>query len=500
MSKKSKLYSPITILMIVIIIAAIATWLVPAGRYDTLSYSEKSFIINTESGDVSIPFTKHSLDSLQIHITTEKFITGAIRKPVAIPGTFHPLKKNSQGFIDVLEAPLKGIIDSIDIILFLLVIGGFMNVFHETGAMVKGLSSLSYGMKGREAWLIIILTFLFSFAGSSYGMAEEALVFYPVMIPLFLAAGYDLLVPLAVIFAGTQLGTLSSFTNPFSTIIASNAAGINWSDGLIERILMFAASTGITIWYLVRYAQKVKKDPSASIVYQVDGPTSSLYENIESASGIPKALSSKTKLLLTIFLFTFLTMIAGVVWFDWWLTEMSALFLGSAILIALIVRVNEKVFLDQFIKGAESLLGVAFIVGIARGVTLVLNNGHISDSILFYSAKLVSGMPPAAFIVVLLVLYMVFTLFISSSSGMAVLTMPIIGGLAVIVNVPGREIVNTYLFGMGIMGFMTPTGLILPSLALANVSLKAWWKFIYPLLIILFVLCALFLIVGIYFT
>ena len=495
---KKRLLSPITILMIVIIIAAIATWLVPAGRYDTLSYSEKSFIINTDSSQVSLPFTKHTLDSLQIHITTEKFESGAIRKPVAIPGTFHHLKKNSQGFIEILEAPLKGIIDSVDIILFILVIGGFMNVFHETGAMVKGLTALSYSMKGREAWLIIILTFLFSFAGSSYGMAEEALVFYPVMVPLFLAAGYDLLVPLAVIFAGTQLGTLSSFTNPFSTIIASNAAGVNWSDGLTERILMFIVSTAITIWYLVRYAQKIKKDPSKSIVYRVDGIVSSPYEKIDIETENAESLAQKTKFLLTLFLLTFLTMIAGVVWFDWWLTEMSALFLASAILIALIERINEKKFLGQFIKGAESLLGVAFIVGVARGVTLVLNNGHISDSILFYSAKLVSGMPPALFIVVLLVLYMVFTLFISSSSGMAVLTMPVIGGLAVIVNVPGREIVNSYLFGMGIMGFMTPTGLILPSLALANVSLKAWWKFIYPLLIILFVLCALFLIVGIY--
>jgi uncharacterized ion transporter superfamily protein YfcC len=107
-------------------------------------------------------------------------------------------------------------------------------------------------------------------------------------------------------------------------------------------------------------------------------------------------------------------------------------------------------------------------------------------------------MPPSLFIIVLLVLFIIFTLFISSSSGMAVLTMPIIGGLAVIVGVPGREIVNTYLFGMGIMGFMTPTGLILPSLALVNVSLKAWWKFIYPLLIILFILCAIFLIIGIH--
>ena len=128
----------------------------------------------------------------------------------------------------------------------------------------------------------------------------------------------------------------------------------------------------------------------------------------------------------------------------------------------------------------------------------MLNDGHISDSILYYSTKVVETMPAPVFIVMLLLLYMILTLFISSSSGMAVLTMPIIGALAVIINVPGREIVNSYLYGMGIMGFMTPTGLILPSLALVNVSLKAWMKFIYPLLLILFIVCSLFLIAGIF--
>ena len=145
----------------------------------------------------------------------------------------------------------------------------------------------------------------------------------------------------------------------------------------------------------------------------------------------------------------------------------------------------KKIFITQFIKGAADLLSVAFIVGVARGVTIILNDGNISDSILYYSAKLTRNMPPAIFIVILLGLYMLFTLFISSSSGMAVLTMPIIGAFAIIVNVPGREIVNSYLFGMGIMGFITPTGLILPSLALVNVSLKAWWRFIYPLILCL---------------
>ncbi len=497
MAKKRKLLSPITILMIVIVIAAGATWFVPAGKYNTLSYSDHDFKYNTDSGAINLPFNKQTLDSLSIFISPEKFSSGSIRKPVAVPGTFHLIPKNSQGAIDILQAPIKGIIDAVEIILFLLIIGGFMNVFHETGAIVKGLTSLSYSMKGKEAWLLIILTFLFSFAGASYGMAEEALVFYPVLVPLFLAAGYDLLVPVLVIFGGTQLGTLSSFTNPFSTIIASNAAGVNWTDGLTERILMFIISTAITIWYLVRYAQKVKRDPTKSIVYKVDGEVKSPYENIKETS-VSEPLSGRNILLLILFLSTFLIMIAGVVWFDWWLIEMSTMFFGASLLIGVITHTKESEFIKQFIKGAESLLGVAFIVGVARGVTIVLNEGHISDSILYYSAKMVSGMPPTLFIVVLLILYMVFTLFIASSSGMAVLTMPIIGGLAVIVNVPGREIVNTYLFGMGIMGFLTPTGLILPSLALVNVSVKAWWKFIYPLLILLFIVCTIFLIVGIY--
>src|SRR5574340_460878 len=169
MSKKRKLFSPITILMIVIILAAFATWLVPAGRYNTISFEDNTFKYSTDSSEIALPFSQHTLDSLHIFILPEKFALGAIRKPVSVPGTFHLISRNAQGPVDVLEAPLNGIVDAIEIILFVLIIGGFMNVFHETGAMVQGLTSLSHKMKGRETWLIITLTFLFSFAGASYG-------------------------------------------------------------------------------------------------------------------------------------------------------------------------------------------------------------------------------------------------------------------------------------------------------------------------------------------
>lgn len=396
-----------------------------------------------------------------------------------------------------MQAPIKGIIDSVDIILFLLIIGGFMFVFNETGAMVKGITWLAHTMKGKEAWLIAILTIVFSFFAGSYGMAEEALVFYPILVPLFLAAGYDLLVPLAIIFGGTSVGALPAFSNPFSTIIASNAAGINWMDGLPQRLILWVIVTGLLVWYILRYAAKIKKNPKASWVYQIDGAVAPIYDIHISSNSNPK-IDGKTKLLLLIYIATFLGMIGGVVFLDWWTTEMSALFLASSILIAWISRIKEKIFIREFIKGAESLLSVAFIVGVARGVTIILNEGHISDSILFFTTHVVQGMQPALFILLLLFFYIIFSFFIQSSSGMAVLTMPIIGALAILVHIPGREIVNSYMYGMCLMSFLAPTGLILPSLAMVNISYKTWYKFVLPFLIILVIISMAALILGIY--
>ena len=498
MANKRSFPGPIPILMIVIILAAISTWLLPAGQYNKLSVSGKTFTMVTDTNEIALPLIQKTLDSLGIQIKVQKFIDGAIRKPVSVPNSFTKQKRNQQGFINILQAPIKGIIDSIDIILFILIIGGFMFVFNETGAMIKGITWLAYTMKGREHWLIAILTSVFSFFAASYGMGEEALVFYPILVPLFLAAGYDLLVPLAIIFGGTSVGAIPAFSNPFSTIIASNAAGINWMDGLTERLVLWVIVTALLVWYILRYAAKIKKDPTASLVYKIDGEVKPLYEvNISSETTAPKP-DWKTKLLLFIYIATFLTMIGGVVFLDWWTTEMSALFLGSAILIGVITRIKEKIFISEFIKGAQSLLSVAFIVGVARGVTIILNEGHISDSILYYTANMVQGIQPAFFILMLLLFYIIFSIFIQSTSGMAVLTMPIIGALAILVNVPGREIVNSYMYGMCLMSFLAPTGLILPSLAMVNISLKTWFKFIMPLLIMLTIICMVALLIGIY--
>ena len=498
MSGKKTFPGPIPIIMGVIVLAAICTWLLPAGQYNKLSLTGNAFTITSETSEVKLPLTQTTLDSLGIQIKVQKFIDGDIRKPISVPGTFSKQKRNQQGLLAILQAPIKGIVDSIEIILFTLIIGGFMFVFNETGAMVKGITWLTHTMKGREHWLIAILTTIFSFFAASYGMAEEALVFYPILVPLFLAAGYDLLVPFAIIFGGTSVGCISAFSNPFSTIIASNAAGINWMDGMAERLIFWAIITALLVWYVLRYAAKIKKNPTTSLVSQIDGEVKPLYDvRINDQTTTPK-LQWKTKLLLLIYVMTFLTMIAGVVFLKWWTLEMSALFLGSSILVAVLTGINEKIFIEEFIKGSQSLLSVAFIIGVARGVTIVLNEGHVSDSILFATANLVTGIQPAFFIILLLLFYIVFSLFIQSTSGMAVLTMPIIGALAIMVNIPGREIVNSYMYGMAVMSLVAPTGLVLPSLAMVNISLKTWLKFITPLIIIYTILCIAALLIGIY--
>ncbi|CEN46116.1 conserved membrane hypothetical protein [Capnocytophaga canimorsus] len=177
---------------------------------------------------------------------------------------------------------------------------------------------------------------------------------------------------------------------------------------------------------------------------------------------------------------------------------MTALFLVASVIIAILQRTGEEQSIAHFLTGAKDLLGVAFIIGIARGVTFILNDGQISDTILYYSSNLVSGMSPALFLPVLMFIFVILTLFIASSSGMAVVTMPIMGGLASVVGVEGQSVVNAYLFGMGLMSFITPTGLILPSLAMVNLNYKQWLRFVSPLMLILVVLAIGVLLVEYY--
>ena len=487
---KIKFPTPYSVLMLVIILGAVLTFVLPSGKYDTLSYNEetKAFTITTADKTYSIPATQQILKDKGITIALEKFTQGKIKKPISIPNTYKRGEPSPQGLDKVLFAPIKGIYESIDIIFFVLVLGGFIGVFNSSGTLNEGVGYLAYRLKGREGILIIIVTSLIALGGTSFGLAEETLAFYPMLVPVFMAARYDLMVPLAVIYIGSAVGTMVSLINPFSVIIASDAVGVDWTSGMGLRAVALLVMLVVSIIYIIRYAEKVKKNPELSVAYGVKLPKSLEGEAVEITT-----LKASSKVLLLVFGISFLVMIIGVSQLGWWFQEMTAVFLVSSVLIAILQRSGEYQFIDNFINGARDLLGVAFIIGIARGVTFILSDGQVSDTILYYSSEMVQGMSPMVFLPVLACVFAVLTLFIASSSGMATVTMPITGALAKVVGIEGTSVVNAYMIGMGLMSFLAPTGLILPSLAMVGLNYKHWVKFIKNLLLILSGIAVLFL-------
>lgn len=251
--KKLKFPTAHTILILIALFVTILTWFVPAGKYDSLAYisSSNTFLKSGVGQAVELPATQATLDGLNIQIPVNKFIDGDIYKPIGIPNTYKKLGANPQGAADFALSPVKGIIAAADIIFLVLIIGGLIGIMNLTGAFDAGINWMAKTLQGKEYLLIIMVTTLIAAGGTTFGLAEETMAFYPILIPVFLAARYDAMVGLACIFLGSGIGSMCSTTNPFSTIIASDAAGINWTQGLANRSIMLVVCLTITILYIL---------------------------------------------------------------------------------------------------------------------------------------------------------------------------------------------------------------------------------------------------------
>ena len=352
---------------------------------------------------------------------------------VPVPGSYKPVEANPQGVVDVFLAPIGGFYDS------------------DTG----------------KARAIAV-------GGMTIGMAEETLAFYALLIPVLIAAGYDKVVAVAVILLGAGIGVLGSTINPFATVIASNAAGIPFTDGLALRAILLVLGWTACVAYVMRYAARVKKDPSKSIlVTETDSDN----------------LSWSQFAVLGIFILTFAVMIWGVSSQGWWMDKMSALFLFAAIVVALVTWMGEEKFTGSFVSGARDLLGVALIIGIARGIVVIMDAGKITDTILFAGADLLSGLSPVGFVNVSFGIELVLSFFVPSSSGLAVLTMPIMAPLADFAQVDRSLVVTAYQSANGLVNLINPTfAVVMGALAIGGVPYNRWLRFMWPLLVLLTVL------------
>lgn len=485
MSKKKKSFpTAFTVLFIVLIFVALLTYVVPAGSYAKINYDNEKNVFTVIKPDASVkelPGTQDTLNKLKIKIDLQKFKDGSISKPVAIPDTYEKVKQNPQGLANIIQAPIKGVYDTIDIIMFVFIIGGCIGVLNSSGAFDAGIASLSRITKGKEFILIIVVTILISIGGTTFGLAEETIALYPILVPVFMAAGYDAIVCIAALYMGSSIGTMFSTVNPFSSVIGSNAAGITFTQGLGMRGVGLVIATIITIIYIMRYGKKIKNDPTKSLIYSQKEEIEERFLKGYKDKEVPN-FTFRRKLMLIIFALTFAVMIWGVSTQEWWFTEMTTLFLVVGIGLGVISGLGEKEFVNKFIMGAADLVGVALVIGVARSINLIMENGVISDTILNMASGTVQGMNSKVFIIVILLLFILLGFFIPSSSGLAVLSIPIIAPLADTVGLPRDIIVSAYQYGQGLISFITPTGLILATLAMVDVTYDKWLKFIMPLM------------------
>jgi len=454
---ESRFPTAYTILFALIALMTALTWIIPPGAYD--------------------------------RATNE-----AVGKEVAVPGTYHAVDPNPQGIIDVILAPIAGFYNpssyaanAIDVSLFVLVIGGFLGVVNATGAINAGIMRTMAAMKGREKWMIPILMALFAAGGTTYGMAEETLAFYILIIPVMIAAGYDSITGVAIIMIGAGIGVLGSTINPFATTIASNAAGVPFTDGITLRLVILVIGWLICTAFVMRYAERVRTDPDASLVAGQRKANEAHF--LKDLPGDDVIFTGRQKLILVVFAATFLVMIWGVSSAGWWMAEMSGLFLAAAILVGIISWNGEKPFIAAFLEGARDLLGVALIIGIARGIVVIMDAGHITDTILNWSAQNIEGLSTVVFINGMYWIQVLMSFFVPSTSGLAVLSMPILAPLSDFAGV-GRDLaVTAYQSASGIVNLITPTSaVVVGGLAIGRVPYNTWLRFIAPLLLVLTVL------------
>jgi uncharacterized ion transporter superfamily protein YfcC len=317
-------------------------------------------------------------------------------------------------------------------------------------------------------------------------MAEETLAFYAILLPVVLRAGYDAVTGVAIILIGAGIGVLGSTINPFATIIASDAASIPFTEGIILRFVLLIGGLVICVAYVMRYAGRVKEDHDRSVVsHQWQAHKQHFLEG-DGGEDTEDTLTGTQKIILVVFAATFATMIWGVSTQDWWMARMGALFLGAAIVIGLIGRLGEKRLTGAFIDGARDLLGVALVIGLARGIVVIMEQGLIADTILHASAQTLGDLPGIAFISTMFGIEVGMSFFVPSSSGLAVLSMPILAPLADFAGVGRDLVVTAYQSANGLVNLINPTfAVVIGGLAIGRVGYDRWIVFIWPLLLIL---------------
>jgi uncharacterized ion transporter superfamily protein YfcC len=521
--RRFKFPTAFTILFFVLVLVWILTFIIKPGTYSYVSCDGGS--PKPIPGTFQSIKVEHSLQE-RIYDLWLAPVNGlyGIRtpaEPVANPGSGLLTKGEAAcGKVDGKQVPAEivtppgntgpynsgDLAGAVQVFFFVLAIGAFITVTIKTGALDAGIGRVTERFRKRGLLLIVILMLIFSVGGTTYGMAEETLGFYAIILPVIVGLGYDRIVGVGIIMVGAGVGTLASTVNPFATGVASDAAGVALGDGIGLRLIMYVVMTAIAVSYVLWYARRVKADPARSLLPAADGDEAPA----GSPAGPPQAMTGRQKTVLWIFGLTFALMIFSVIpWGDfssslesitlgWYFPELAALFLVGAVLVGLVGGLGEEGTVTGIVAGAGDFIGAALIIAVARGVTTIMNNASITDSVLHGLESVVSGLPSGAFAVVMYLVNILLAFLVPSSSGHATLAMPIMAPLGDFAGVSRAMVVTAFQSASGWMNLFTPTSaVVMGGLALSRVRYDRYLRFVFPLLGILLILTCLFMLLGV---
>lgn len=444
------------IIGIIIVVAMIMTYIVPAGEFDR----------------------------------TEDPVTG---RTIVVQGTYHRVDQSPVNPFNMFIAIQEGMIDSADIIFFILFAYGFVYMQIKTGAFDGAVGALLRTMGGKEKYLIPVFMLVFGICGTTFGMYEETYGLLPAFIGIAMAMGYDGLVGGAIVVVGVATGFAAATFNPFTIGVAQGIAELPLFSGWQFRVIVFIAFQGLAIWYVMRYAAMVKSNPDASYVKDV---------NFAVAKGrsredlINTPFTGRHKISMLLFLVTIVLIIVGTIKLGWYINELAGLFIIMMIIVGLIGRLTMSEIASAFVEAVSDAVFGAVVVGLARAILIVMENGYIIDTVVYALSTSVSASSKYVSALLMLIVQNLTNFFIPSGSGQAATSMPIMSPLADMLGVTRQTATLAFQFGDGFSNMFWPTA-VATECGLMGLPVEKWYKFITPLFLMMLVLQAIFIIISV---
>ena len=454
--KQFKVPHVYAIIFALMVLFAVLTWIVPSGSYQRQEVNGR---------EVTVAGTYEQSEKTYIDEET---------------GDEVDLR---QGVFDVLQAPTRGIQEAIEVVAFILIVGGSFQVITKTGAITSGMGRVVRRFKNKDILIIPIAMVLFALGGTSFGMAEETLPFFAIFMPIMMAMGFDSMTAFMVVFVGARTGYVASTINPFNVLIAQGILGIQGNPQLWLRMIAWVVLTAVAITWVVLYARRVKKNPESSITFEDD-----IAKKVEFAadeSALDAEFTGRQKGVLAVFIAGMCLIIWGLVTQGWYMNEISAVFLAMGLLAGVIAGFSQDVIAQEFVAGIADFAFSAIVVGLARGILVIASDGMIIDTILNALATGLGGIPAVLFTTLLYAVENLLAILVPSSSGLAALTAPIFGPLTELMGLNPEAAVWALSMGSATMSLICPTSAILVAgLGVCKIKLGQWWKTVWKFFLV----------------